>query len=282
MNEPVALAAASATNAASTSAAAVAPSTAAGWVRLWRGVETMILGCIPAHALYFSSYEVVKAAFTSRETGQVSPLGSSLAGAAAVVSHDLIMTPLDTIKQRMQLGHYSSVQAAISRMAHTEGAGVFYRSFPVTLASNVPYGMIMVSVNEHLKQTIDWFDGDGGMPPPHSHRQHHSWKTVVFSSSVAGLVASAATTPLDRIKTALQTQHLLPTCYKLEKRGGKCAMTLPTHANWREAARHILETEGCPGFFRGIVPRVLSHTPAVAISWTTYETAKQFLMRNYA
>jgi solute carrier family 25 (mitochondrial iron transporter), member 28/37 len=280
MNEPVAVAASAS---ASASAASVAPSTAAGWARLWRGVETMVVGCIPAHALYFSSYEVVKAAFTSRETGQVSPLGSSLAGAGAVVSHDLIMTPLDTIKQRMQLGHYSSVRSAVSRMAQSEGIGVFYRSFPVTLASNVPYGMIMVSVNEHLKQTIDLFDGNEGYPlqgPHHQHHhRHHAWKTVVFSSSVAGLVASAATAPLDRIKTALQTQHLLPTCYKLE-REGRCA--LATHANWREAARHILETEGYQGFFRGIVPRVLSHTPAVAISWTTYETAKQFLMKNYS
>jgi solute carrier family 25 (mitochondrial iron transporter), member 28/37 len=278
MNEPVAVAASAAS---ATSSASVAPSTAAGWARLWRGVETMVVGCIPAHALYFSSYEVVKAAFTSRETGQVSPLGSSLAGAAAVVSHDLIMTPLDTIKQRMQLGHYSSVKSAISRMAQSEGVGIFYRSFPVTLASNVPYGMIMVSVNEHLKQTIDFFDGNEGYPlhGPHHHHHHHAWKTVVFSSSVAGLVASAATAPLDRIKTALQTQHLLPTCYKLEKEG-RCA--LATHANWREAARHILETECYQGFFRGIVPRVLSHTPAVAISWTTYETAKQFLMKNYS
>jgi solute carrier family 25 (mitochondrial iron transporter), member 28/37 len=276
MNEPVAVAAASS---ASASAASVAPSTAAGWARLWRGVETMVVGCIPAHALYFSSYEIVKAAFTSRETGQVSPLGSSLAGAAAVISHDLIMTPLDTIKQRMQLGHYSSVRSAISRMAQAEGVGVFYRSFPVTLASNVPYGMIMVSVNEHLKQTIDLLDGNEGYPLQGPHHHQHAWKTVVFSSSVAGLVASAATAPLDRIKTALQTQHLLPTCYKLEKEG-KCA--LATHANWREAARHILETEGYQGFFRGIVPRVLSHTPAVAISWTTYETAKQFLMKNYS
>jgi len=28
--------------------------------RLWRGVHTMFIGCVPAHALYFSAYEVTK------------------------------------------------------------------------------------------------------------------------------------------------------------------------------------------------------------------------------
>jgi solute carrier family 25 iron transporter 28/37 len=277
MNEPAVVAS---NAAASTVSAASSPSKPnnsyvfAGWMRLWRGVETVILGCVPAHALYFSSYEVVKSAFTSKETGQISPLGSSLAGAAAVVSHDLIMTPLDTVKQRMQLGHYGSVRLAIADMARSEGVRVFYRSFSVTLASNMPYGMIMVSVNEHLKQTARHWLGDDSLPALGS---SHNWKTVVVSSSVAGLVASAATTPLDRVKTSLQTQHLLPTCYKIER--SQCR--LRTHANWREAALYIFETEGFRGFWRGMIPRVLSHTPAVAISWTTYETAKQFLMKNY-
>jgi solute carrier family 25 iron transporter 28/37 len=182
------------------------------------------------------------------------------------------MTPLDTVKQRMQLGHYGSVRSAVADMTRSEGARVFYRSFSVTLASNVPYGMIMVSVNEHLKQTARHWLGEDAPAPGSS----HNWKTVVLSSSAAGLVASAATTPLDRIKTSLQTQHLLPTCYRIER--SQCK--LRTHANWREAALHILETEGFRGFWRGMIPRVLSHTPAVAISWTTYETAKQFLLKN--
>ena len=37
---------------------------AAGFRRLWRGVQTMFVGCIPAHALYFSSYEAIKSACT--------------------------------------------------------------------------------------------------------------------------------------------------------------------------------------------------------------------------
>ena len=40
--------------------------------RLFRGVQTMFLGCVPAHALYFSSYEVIKSACTDGGGGGAS------------------------------------------------------------------------------------------------------------------------------------------------------------------------------------------------------------------
>ena len=38
---------------------------ACGVPRLWRGVQTMFAGCIPAHAAYFSIYETFKPSFTN-------------------------------------------------------------------------------------------------------------------------------------------------------------------------------------------------------------------------
>lgn len=232
----------------------------AGWRRLWRGVPTILLGCIPAHALYFSSYELVKAS-TLDSSGHVTTYGSLAAGAAATTMHDLVMTPLDTLKQRMQLGHYESVTVGLRSVWQGEGFKALYRSFPVTLASNIPYGMLMVSTHETCKAL--W-------TPPEA--THSSWQVILLSSSVAGFVASALTTPLDRIKTALQTQQLAPTCWKQDH------CTRVHYHSWSDAARHIWQTEGLHGFARGLTPRVLAHTPAVAISWTTYETAKEYLM----
>ena len=45
-----------------------------------------------------------------------------------------------------------------------------------------------------------------------------------------------------------------------------------------QVAKHIWNTEGIFGFYRGMVPRMMISTPAVAISWTTYETLKTLLM----
>ena len=38
-------------------------------LRMWRGVHTMFMGCVPAHALYFSSFEVGKKAFGADREG---------------------------------------------------------------------------------------------------------------------------------------------------------------------------------------------------------------------
>ena len=239
----------------------------------------MLVGCVPAHALYFSSYEIVKAAFL-KEDGRASTIGSSLAGAAAVTSHDLIMTPLDTVKQRLQIGHYKDARHAARSIYQNEGFVALYRSFPITLLSNIPYGMVMVTTHESCKQMLrDRLD----------HRPQQQWQIVLIASSVAGFVASAVTTPLDRIKTALQTQQLAPICGRrrqncpMKSKNSNAAMGIPSsatpkHVNWQHAAKTIWIEEGFLGFWRGILPRILSHTPAVAISWTTYETAKHYLL----
>jgi len=241
----------------------------AGIPRLWRGVQTILVGCIPAHALYFSSYEMVKAS-TLDDKGKVTAYGSALAGAAAVFSHDLILGPLDTVKQRLQLGHYRGLSHALSTMIANEGFVSLFRSFPVTLATNIPYGMVMVGTNEFLK---DEWSNDGEL----------TLGVTLASSSVAGLIASATTTPLDRVKTYLQTQQLTPACSVSAAPPENCPLTKsnskPIVADFRQAALRIYNTEGSIGFVRGMTPRILSHTPAVAISWTTYETAKQYLQR---
>lgn len=254
----------------STKTAASQPSLA-GVTRLWRGVQTIMVGCIPAHALYFSTYEIVKAA-TLDNKGQVTTYGSALAGAAAVVSHDIILGPLDTVKQRLQLGHYRGLTHALSTMIANEGFVSLYRSFPVTLVTNIPYGMVMVGTNEFLKKK--WSKEEEPL----------TLGVTMAASSIAGFTAAATTTPLDRIKTYLQTQHLTPACSVSAIPPDHCPLTKTSSASpivndVRQAAMRIYQTEGMIGFARGLTPRILSHTPAVAISWTTYETAKQYLQR---
>lgn len=287
--------------AAEDAAAAIAfQSTQGGVLRLWRGVQTMIVGCVPAHALYFSSYEAIKAAFlassaessSGEQQQNLGPVASSVAGASAALCHDLIMTPLDTVKQRMQLGHYSSMGDAIRTIVSNEGAVGLYRSFPITLLTNLPYGMVMVSTNEFLREVLKTQNGAGPS-------QHLDIRTTMLAGCGAGTVAAAITTPLDRVKTRLQTQrlgtamamqHAAATCEGAPL-SGRCPKAraeralmsgelAPRYTTPTDAFRSIVREEGYAGLFRGMVPRLLTHTPAVAISWTTYEAAKRWLKAN--
>jgi solute carrier family 25 (mitochondrial iron transporter), member 28/37 len=160
----------------------------------------MFIGCIPAHAAYFSIYEETKKRFRVG-TATAHPLGAAFAGMSATLAHDLVMTPCDTVKQRLQLGFYRGPMHCVKMMIHTEGIRGLYVSLPTTLSMNLPFGAVMVATNEKLKDLLlgsFLSDKDG----------KHTIASFLVAGSGAGAVAAVATTPLDMVKTRLQTQQL--------------------------------------------------------------------------
>lgn len=254
------------------------------------------------------------------------PLAAAMSGATAALSHDMIMTPFDTIKQRMQLGYYRSVVHCIREVSRVEGIRSFYVSLPATLAMNLPHGAIVIAVNESMRKLFT--DGDDEKA-----RKALTVSASLISGCVAGGVAAMITTPLDVIKTRLQTQHLAPCTEQqivqaveknmnalvppkpiqydgcIEKTSSaKSAFTnissvtsevtpgrqstassfaasqsleaaTISRMSMREVVHRIWTQEGPAGFFRGAVPRMMSQAPAVAISWTVYESLKNALNR---
>jgi len=201
------------------------------------------------------------------------------------------MTPLDTVKQRLQLGYYIGLKDCVQSMHKSEGLFSFYRSFPTTLAMNIPYGCVMMASNESLKKAMSP-DGE------------FSLTTSMLAGSGAGAIAAAFTTPLDVVKTRLQTQQLGAISHpssspiitntksapsQLQMQMGihtkdtaticlkEAGMVIPQYSGAIECLKHITKTEGYGGLFRGLSPRLMTHAPAVAISWTTYETIKNWL-----
>ncbi|CAM9142127.1 unnamed protein product [Chrysoparadoxa australica] len=265
-----------------------------GPLRLWRGVGTMFIGCVPAHALYFSSLEQCKAQLGVNQPGH-HPFGAAVAGGVATVFHDAIMTPMDVIKQRLQLGYYKGMTDCAKLIYRTEGITAFYRSFPTTLVMNMPYGAVMVAANESLKRMLR----------PHG---DYDTSTYMLAGCGAGAAAAAATTPLDVVKTRLQTQALAHLSHQYHPKrnplglgivmkdltpapamglhsastAGHCVRVgclekpaVPLqYRGLMDACRQIMAAERIGGFFRGLLPRLMVHAPSVAISWTTYETAK--------
>ena len=256
----------------------------ADMVKLWRGAQAMAMGCIPAHAAQFSSYEAVKTAFLveHNNSSTLGPLGSTVAGATAALSHDLIMVPADTIKQRLQLGYYAGLADALRNILRTEGPVALYRALPVTLCTNLPYGAIMVTTNEALRAFLlarqtRLHDDDDDTPVL-------TVQTTLLAGSGAGMMAAAVTAPLDRLKTKLQTQGLgvvianaTSTTTTTKSSAQQPLSTTVKYKGLTQAFQSVLQTEGFRGLFRGAIPRVVTHTPSVAISWTVYEFVKGWL-----
>lgn len=174
---------------------------------LYKGVNVVILGCIPAHALYFSTFEYSKKYLLNANIGKSNfcnktPLQDSdstissnntityskdrncdekrndfnssllsentlekslgtkhevnytiigISGFLATLAHDAILAPMDTIKQRIQLG-LNKGGFDTFKMFQENGLRSLYLSFPVTLLMNVPYQIIMMCTNEKMKK----------------------------------------------------------------------------------------------------------------------------------
>jgi solute carrier family 25 iron transporter 28/37 len=118
-------------------------------------------------------------------------------GAVSAMFHDLIMTPTEALKQRVQLMRSEKLKVSIGEVVSSvlkrEGPLAFYRSFPVNYAMNIPFGSLIVAFNETLKHYFGVTEGD------------HGFK-YYLCGGIAGAIAAIPTTPLDVIKTKLNTQ----------------------------------------------------------------------------
>jgi solute carrier family 25 iron transporter 28/37 len=268
---------------------------------LYRGVDAMALGAGPAHALYFATYEAVKRLLGTADEAGSHPGVTALAGATATVVNDAVLTPLDTVKQRLQIANspYRGMLDCARRMFHEEGAGSFFRSCafeagcpehhsvpPIsdphrispaadrtTLVMNVPFTAVQFVVYESGKKAL-----------VASHLIGSTDEEGLIEQLVAGGGAggggAAITNPLVISKTRLQTQGMWEPVDAAHG-GGQQAARRPVSGPppVLRMLRDIVSKEGPGALARGMGPRVLFHVPAAAICWGTYETGKEALTR---
>lgn len=92
--------------------------------------------------------------------------------------------------------------------------------------------------------------------------------THMIAGAIAGATASSITTPLDVVKTLLQT------------RGSNSDSRIRNAKGFMEGTKIVYDYYGWRGFLRGYKPRILTHMPSTAISWSVYEYFKWFMMDN--
>ncbi|CAD5185232.1 unnamed protein product [Musa acuminata subsp. malaccensis] len=229
---------------------------AEGALGLYRGLGAMSLGAGPAHAVYFSVYEISKESL-SRENPN-NPVAHAASGVLATVASDAVFTPMDTVKQRLQLksSPYKGVADCISRVLREEGIRAFFVSYRTTVVMNAPYTAVHFATYEAAKR--------GLMEVSPENASDERLVVHATAGAAAGALAAAVTTPLDVVKTQLQCQQ------------GVCGCDRFSSSSTGEVIRAILRRDGYAGLMRGWKPRMLFHAPAAAICWSTYEAMKSF------
>ncbi|KAK2738573.1 Fe(2+) transporter [Myotisia sp. PD_48] len=227
-----------------------------GWRTLWRGISSVIVGAGPAHAVYFGTYEVVKE-FAGGNVGTGHhPFAAGLSGACATITSDALMNPFDVIKQRMQVhgSKHKTILDCAKTVYRTEGIRAFYVSYPTTLCMTIPFTAAQFIAYESTSKVMN----PSKKYDPFTH---------CMAGGLAGAVAAAVTTPLDVIKTVLQTRGLAEDAETKTARG------------LLNAAKIIKRQYGWAGFARGMRPRIIATMPSTAICWSSYEMAKAYFIQ---
>lgn len=244
-----------------------------GFLKMWKGANVIASGCIPAHACYFTTYEVAKERF-GIDDGNTHFMISGCIGALATISHDAFLTPSDWIKQRMQLTRMGTLEW-IRDTIKNEGFRALYKAYPITILMNIPFAFVIVSANENIKVYAK------------PKIQKHPLPYYFGWAFIAGWIAGFATNPLDVVKTRLQTQNH---CSCVEDKGldlnvedckNPVDQTLKLkYKNVKHAIGKVFREEGMSGFMKGSIPRMCIVAPGWAISWGTYEMFKSFLIKD--
>ncbi|KAK8921086.1 hypothetical protein KSP39_PZI020825 [Platanthera zijinensis] len=229
-----------------------------GPLGLYRGIGAMGLGAAPAHAVYFSVYEMAKK-YLSRGNPN-NPAAHAASGVLATVASDAVFTPMDTVKQRLQLKNspYKGVSDCVARVFREEGYRAFYASYKTTVVMNAPFTAVHFATYEASKRALMELSPD------------NSGDERLFvhatAGAAAGALAAVVTTPLDVVKTQLQCQ-------------GVCGCERFSSSSIMGVAGAVIKRDGFRGLMRGWKPRMLFHAPAAAICWSSYEASKSFFQR---
>jgi len=226
-----------------------------GFGRLYRGLPAVALAAIPSHALYFGTFEVMKEKLGSSRSS-FTPFASAVSGICATLAHDSVSTPMDVVKQRMQLygSKYTSIRDCIMTMWKNEGLIAFYQSYVTTVLLNVPYVVVHFVTYEGMHTLL------------HDTAIDDTPVADILSGACAGGLGALFSNPLDVVKTRLQTQVVAEGQVRL---------------GMVDMIKDIWTKEGIKGFGHGASARVTMFIPSAAICWTIYEGLKRFMLPNY-
>lgn len=137
---------------------------------------------------------------------------------------------------------YPTIVQCARDVFRKEGFTAFYVSYPTTLAMTVPFTATQFMAYESISKSMN-------------PSKKYDPTTHCVAGGLAGGIAAAVTTPLDVIKTLLQT------------RGTVSDPEIRNARGLLEAAAIIKRRNGWGGFFRGMRPRIITAVPSTAICW---------------
>lgn len=210
---------------------------------LYGGYTPALLGSLPSTAAFFGIYEYSKRTFI-KDYHLNETLSYFIAGVLGDLASSVFYVPSEVLKTRLQLQgkfnnpyttgsgyNYKGLFHAIKTIYRVEGPKTFVFGYKATLFRDLPFSAIQFAFYERFRKLAIIYHETENLPV----------STEIVTGATAGGLAGVLTTPLDVIKTRIQT----------------ATETSGAQLSTFRALSSIYKAEGLFGMFYGVGPRFI-------------------------
>lgn len=247
---------------------------------LYGGYTPAILGSFPSTAAFFGTYEYTKRTLIN-QYGVNETFSYFTAGVLGDLASSVFYVPSEVLKTRLQLQgkynnpftkgcgyNYRGLGDAVVTIGKAEGLKTLLFGYKETLFRDLPFSALQFAFYERFRQFAIYSNGgDSDLPV----------SVELLTGAAAGGLAGTLTTPLDVIKTRIQTATMegeadgSASSAKPPKRG---LISLLIHrSSTLRALGSIYRNEGIVGMFSGVGPRFI---------WTGIQSSIMLLLYQVA
>lgn len=234
---------------------------AEGAAGLFSGISATMLRQTLYSTTRMGLYDILKKRWT-QENGGVLPLHRKIAaGLIAGGVGAAVGNPADLAMVRMQADgrlpladrrNYRSVGDAIARMTRDEGVRSLWRGSALTVNRAMIVTASQLATYDQAKEAILARRGPGA----------DGLGTHVAASFAAGIVAAAASNPVDVVKTRVMNMKVAP--------GAP-----PPYAGALDCALKTVRSEGVMALYKGFIPTVSRQGPFTVVLFVTLEQVRK-------
>lgn len=273
---------------------------------LYGGVQPAFLGSFTGTVCFFGAYEWTKR--TMIDFGVTPSVAYFTAGLLADLAAAPAYVPSEVLKTRLQLQgrhnnpyfnsgyNYRNTVHAARTIARTEGYSALFHGYKATLWRDLPFSALQFAFYEEERGWAKKYMGSNNIGLP----------LEIVTAATAGGLAGVMTTPLDVVKTRIQTQHngptsasevppkasLSPAATTKHKTSSQTIRSGPTQSrpistsspstslkahgaatldtsSVMTGLKIIYKTEGIAGWFRGVGPRAV---------WTSVQSGTMLVL----
>ncbi|KAL3241554.1 Mme1p RNJ42_02668 [Nakaseomyces bracarensis] len=253
---------------------------------LYGGYFAAMLGSFPSAAIFFSTYEYTKRKMIGEY--QLNDTFSHLtAGFLGDFMSSFVYVPSEVLKTRLQLQgrynnphfdsgyNYKNLRSAIKTIYRTEGVQALFFGYKATLARDLPFSALQFAFYEKFRKWAFLLENKD------VYKHDLSISNEILTGACAGGLAGILTTPLDVVKTRIQTQ--VPSSSNTSNKSSLSSnsavkpVTL-TNSIFR-SLRAVYASEGFFGLFSGVGPRFVWTSVQSSIMLLLYQMSLRILVK---